>query len=110
MKTYLQNVLLPQLSKGDAVVIDNIAFHKKQSVKLLIEPVGATILFIPPYCPDLNLIEHCWHKVKQNIRKIKHIWIYHQRDFRVVSYLPIYQTNGSYLRLLVLILNSIMDK
>ena len=71
-ETYLQNVLLPQLSKGDVVVMDNIAFHKKESVKLLIESVGATILFIPPYCPDLNLIEHYWHKVKQNIRKIKH--------------------------------------
>ena len=71
-ETYLQNVLLPQLSRGDVVVMDNISFHKKESVELLIESVGATILFIPPYCPDLNLIEHYWHKVKQNIRKIKY--------------------------------------
>ena len=71
-ETYMQNVLLPQISKGDVVVMDNIAFDKKESVKLLIESVGATILFIPPYCLDLNLIEHYWHKVKQNVRKIKH--------------------------------------
>jgi len=71
-ETYLINVLLPELSKGDVVVMDNIAFHKNESVKTLIESVGATILFIPPYCPDLNLIEHYWHMVKQNIRKIKH--------------------------------------
>ena len=70
-ETYLKNVLIPELSRGDVVVMDNIAFHKKESVKLLIDSAGATILFIPPYCPDLNLIEHYWHKVKQNIRKIK---------------------------------------
>jgi transposase len=72
LETYLQNVLLPQLSRGDVVVMDNISFYKQESVKLLIESVGTTILFIPPYCPNLNLIEHYWHKVKQNIRKIKH--------------------------------------
>lgn len=63
-ETYLSSVLLPELSRGDVVVMDNIAFHKKEPVKTLIESVGATILFIPAYCPDLNLIEHYWHKIK----------------------------------------------
>ena len=52
--------------------MDNMAFYKKESITTIIESVGATILFIPPYCPDLNLIEHYCHKVKQNIRKIKY--------------------------------------
>ena len=57
-EVYIREVLLPNLSSGDVVVMDNISFHKKESIKLLIESVGASILFIPPYCLDLNLIEH----------------------------------------------------
>ncbi len=41
---------------------------------------------------------------------LKQIWIYHQRDFRVVSYCQFIKLISSYLPLLVLMLNSIMDK
>ena len=50
-ETYLQNVLLPQLSKEDIVIMDNIVFHKKESVKLLIEAVATTILFYTTILP-----------------------------------------------------------
>lgn len=28
--------------------------------------------FLPPYAPDLNLIEHCWNTLKQRIRRERH--------------------------------------
>ncbi|MCG5059163.1 MAG: transposase [Limnoraphis sp. WC205] len=33
------------------------------------EKAGCELLFLPPYSPDLNLIEHWWQKVKTAIRK-----------------------------------------
>ena len=39
-------------------------------VKEAVESVGATVLFLPAYSPDLNPIEHFWFKIKNAIRKI----------------------------------------
>ena len=50
--------------------MDNINFHKSPKVKELIESVGANILFLPTYSPDLNPIEHYWFKIKNEIRKV----------------------------------------
>ena len=36
-----------------------------------IEAVGAWVLFLPPYSPDLNPIENCWSKVKAILRALK---------------------------------------
>ena len=51
------------------VVIDNASFHKSMKVKKLIEGAGCQLIFLPPYSPDLNPIEHYWHKLKTVIRK-----------------------------------------
>jgi transposase len=36
-----------------------------------IEAVGAGLLHLPPYSPDLNPIEKCWSKIKQVLRSLK---------------------------------------
>ena len=51
------------------VIIDNARFHKSKKVIELIESVGCRIIFLPPYSPDLNPIEHHWAAVKNAIRK-----------------------------------------
>ncbi|WP_371220664.1 transposase [Orientia tsutsugamushi] len=48
----------------------NISFHKTVVAKSLIESVGCKLLYLPTYSPDLNLIEHYWFKVKNDIRKV----------------------------------------
>ncbi len=40
-------------------------------VKETIEAVGATVCYLPPYSPDLNLIEMLWSKLKSVFRKLK---------------------------------------
>lgn len=67
---YVEKILCPTLSQGMLVIIDNASFHKSAKVKSLIESVGCKLLFLPPYSPDLNPIEHYWHKLKTIIRKI----------------------------------------
>jgi len=67
--TYVEKVLTPSLSLGDLVVIDNLPAHKVEGVRKLIEASGATLLYLPPYSPDLNPIEMAFAKVKNELRR-----------------------------------------
>jgi len=67
---YVERVLLPTLSGGEIVVLDNLACHKHPRVRALIESVGAEVWYLPPYSPDLNPIEKMWSKVKQRLRAL----------------------------------------
>lgn len=66
--TYLNHVLLPQLWSGAIVVMDNLKVHHATAVRSVIESVGARVMFLPPYSPDLSPIELCWSKLKQFLR------------------------------------------
>jgi transposase len=68
-ETYIEQCLAPCLSKGDVVILDNAAFHQSQHAQASIEAKGAYILFLPPYSPDLNPIEHYWFTIKNYIRQ-----------------------------------------
>jgi transposase len=65
---YVEKVLAPSLSVGDLVVIDNLSAHKVEGVRKLIEASGATLLYLPPYSPDLNPIEMAFAKLKAMLR------------------------------------------
>lgn len=67
--TYVQDFLLPALTPGDLVIMDNLAVHKVAGVKKAIESVGASVLYLPPYSPDLNPIEMAFSKLKSLLRK-----------------------------------------
>lgn len=62
--TYIEKFLIPKLRKGNFVILDNVRFHKKAEIKELIENVGAKVVFLPPYSPDLSPIEKMWSKLK----------------------------------------------
>ena len=61
---YVRQQLVPTLRAGDIVIMDNLASHKKAGVRTAIEAVGATVLYLPPYSPDLNPIENAFSKFK----------------------------------------------
>jgi transposase len=65
---YVTHVLAPALRAGDVVVLDNLAAHKAAGVAAAINAAGATLLYLPPYSPDLNPIENMWSKVKAHLR------------------------------------------
>jgi transposase len=68
---YLEHVLCPQLKPGQLVVMDNLAAHRVDGVRHLIENAGAALCYLPPYSPDFNPIEKCWAQLKQKLRKLK---------------------------------------
>jgi transposase len=68
--TYVELALVPALSRGDVVVMDNLPGHRLPKVRQLIEAAGAQLLYLPPYSPDFNPIEMIWSKVKRLLRSI----------------------------------------
>ena len=66
---YVQQLLVPTLSPGDVVIMDNLGSHKGKAVRRAIRKAGAHLLFLPPYSPDLNPIEQVFAKLKALLRK-----------------------------------------
>ena len=65
---YVEQALAPILRAGDVVVMDNLPAHKVKGVRKAIEAKGARLLYLPPYSPDLNPIEHAFAKLKALLR------------------------------------------
>ena len=64
-KQWVEDLLCPVLQDNHVVVMDNAAFHKSHNTKELIEQAGATLLFLPPYSPDLNPLEQDFAIIKK---------------------------------------------
>lgn len=70
-RVYVTQLLAPSLREGDVVIMDNLSSHKVKGIIEAIEGVGATVMFLPPYSPDMNPIELMWSKIKAILRKLK---------------------------------------
>ena len=68
-RAYIEQFLVPSLSPGDVVVMDNLGSHKGKAVRRLIRSAGAKLFFLPRYSPDLNPIEQVFAKLKTLLRK-----------------------------------------
>jgi transposase len=68
-EAYVERALAPSLSPGQVVVLDNLAAHKGERVRKLVEARGCAVLFLPPYSPDFSPIEEAFSKVKAFLRK-----------------------------------------
>ncbi len=68
-EAYLEQVLAPSLRPGQVAVMDNLSAHKGGRVREILEAAGCELLYLPPYSPDLNPIEHAFSKVKGLLRR-----------------------------------------
>lgn len=75
---YVEQFLAPALQRGDVVVMDarkplrgfaDLPAHKVAGISEAIRAAGASILYLPPYSPDLNLIEQVFAKLKALLRR-----------------------------------------
>lgn len=67
--TYIEQCLAPMLEPRHKIIMDNVAFHKVSKAAGIIKKIGAEIIFLPPYSPDLSPIELMWSKIKSILRK-----------------------------------------
>lgn len=70
-EAYVEHFLAPILEEGDVVILDNLAAHKSDRVRQMIQTKGAQVLFLPAYSPDLSPIEQAFSKIKQALRRAK---------------------------------------
>ncbi len=66
--TYLEHFLLPALSPGMVVVVDNVGAHQPDRIRELIEAAGCELVFLPAYSPDLSPIEEAFSKIKALVK------------------------------------------
>jgi len=96
---YVEQFLVPTLSPGDIVIMDNLGSHKGRAVRNAIRAAGAKLLYLPPYSPDLNPIEQVFAKLKLLMRKaaertVEAIW---QRIGQLLDAFPPHEC-AAYLR------------
>ena len=68
-RAYVEQELVPTLKTDDIVVLDNLGSHKSKAVRIAVRAVGARLVFLPKYSPDLNPIEQVFAKLKAFLRK-----------------------------------------
>ena len=64
---WVKEMLVPNLKKNQIVIMDNASIHKSPKIREAIEEAGCSLVYQPPYSPDLNPIEHFWSHLKQKI-------------------------------------------
>ena len=69
-ESYVEQVLVPALRRGDVVIFDNLTSHLGPAVFEAIEGAGATVLPLPPYSPDYTPIEEMFSKFKGFLRRV----------------------------------------
>jgi len=67
---YLTACLVPTLTAGMIVVMDNLSVHKDKRVGPLIEESGCQVIYLPAYSPDLTPIEQAFSKIKEYLRRV----------------------------------------
>ncbi len=67
----------------NVVILDNGAFHK---AKHLMIPDNVLLLFLPPYCPELNPVERLWQDIKKAIRfgAFEDLWALKEEEAQIV--------------------------
>ncbi len=68
-RIHVEHELVPTLKPGDIVIADNLGSHKNKAARAAIRKVGARLILLPKYSPDLNPIEQVFAKLKHLLRK-----------------------------------------
>ena len=69
---WFEGILLPRLPKDAVIVMDNASFHRKKQLYEIAGKNNITLIFLPPYSPELNPIEKVWANMKKFLRNSLH--------------------------------------
>lgn len=68
---YIKEKLMPSLTKGDVIILDNCRIHYVKELSDLLTPLDISILYLPPYSPDLNPIEEVFSLLKNVFKSME---------------------------------------
>ena len=68
-RTLVLPLLRPYPQKNSVVVIDNARIHSRHWLIAACASVGAVVLFLSRYSPDLNPIEQLWAMLKRYLQR-----------------------------------------
>ena len=71
---WFENKLLSCLPKGHVIIMDNAAFHKKEVLYQIAKKYSQELIFLPPYSPEYNPIEHTWSALKRKVAGCLHLY------------------------------------
>ena len=71
---WFEDKLLNCLPKGHVIIMDNAAFHKKEVLQNLARKYSQKLIFLPPYSPEYNPIEHTWSDLKRKVASQSHCY------------------------------------
>jgi len=71
VEAFVRELVVPLLRPGQLLVLDNVATHKGDGLRRLIEGAGCQLRFLPAYSPDLSPIEEAFAKLKALLRRAK---------------------------------------
>lgn len=69
-ENYVEQMLVPELKPGDVVIWDNLTPHQSEEAVEAVEAVGAQVMPLPPWSPDMSPIEEMFSKVKGALRSV----------------------------------------
>jgi transposase len=64
----IKKVSVEYAGKPIFLVLDNARYQKCKAVQALVTELKVTLVYIPPYSPNLNLIERLWKHTKSRLR------------------------------------------
>lgn len=67
VETWLEEHLFRELQPESTLILDNAAFHRKEVIESLAQEHGHQVMFLPPYSPDLNKVEHDFAALKKRM-------------------------------------------
>ena len=73
--------LIPAIPENALIIMDNAPFHRKNKIYDIAHRYGVGVLFLPPYSPDFNPIEHSWANFKHWLGL--HSWRFPLLDFAI---------------------------
>lgn len=65
---WITTELLPRLSPGTTIVLDNLSVHRSAAVRQTVAAAGCQLRFLPAYSPDFNPIELTFSRLKTQLR------------------------------------------
>ena len=70
VEEFLRRDLLPLLLPGSVLVLDNARIHQGGDIEKIVKKAGCSVLYLPPYSPDLSPIELAWSWIKRFVRRL----------------------------------------